>query len=95
MSAVASVALSARSAVVDRELHEGRIKPVDLLALLEEVKAVVVKSAAGRSTLRVGPSAKRLAELFHEAGFSHARIADELIIAAAQAGVPVEMDRCD
>jgi predicted dienelactone hydrolase len=92
MTAGASVALNARSAT---GLAASRRDRVDFLVLLEEIKAIVMKAAAARRTLRIGPDAKRLSELYQSAEFSRERIADELIIAAAHAGVPVEIDRSD
>ena len=96
MSAQLSAALIARSSVAPGNTNgTGAVDRVDRLLLLEEVKSVVMKAAAAGHTLRIGPHAKRLFESGQAAGFSQGRIADELIIAAAQAGVPVEIDRTE
>jgi hypothetical protein len=61
--------------------------------LLEEVRGEVAHAASAGRTLQIRPHAKRLLAAFEDIG-SQRRIADELIIEAAQAGVPVEIDRC-
>jgi hypothetical protein len=63
------------------------------LLLRDEVGSIVRSAAASGETLRLGPHVKRLREQFALAGLPHGTIADELILSAAQVGVPVELTR--
>jgi hypothetical protein len=63
-----------------------------LLRLIEDVEEIVTKTAARGGMLRIGPHAERLRMAHAAKGLSHKSIADELIGAAARAGIPVEMD---
>jgi hypothetical protein len=65
---------------------------IEYLLLLEEVRGVVGKFAADGGTLRIGAHAKRLRTQFEGSGIPQGVIADELLLTAAQAGVPVEID---
>jgi hypothetical protein len=68
-----------------------RVVEVDL-PLLEQVRSIVSEAAAIGGTLRIGPHAKRLSESYGSSGISQKNISDELLMVAAQAGVPVEID---
>jgi hypothetical protein len=61
--------------------------------LMEEIARIVAEAKATNSTLRVGPEAKRLDDTYPVSGFSRGRIIDELILAASNLGVSVEVDR--
>jgi hypothetical protein len=67
---------------------------VDLL-LLDQIDSIVQRAAAVGGTLQIAPHAKRLSASFGSAGLSQKSIADELMMIAAQAGVPVEIDHSD
>jgi hypothetical protein len=94
MSAGPSVAVRP-NALHGGSIGAGFIERIDNFMLLEEVKKVVQRAAAVGHTLQIAPHAKRLLQAFYHPAISHRRIADELIIEAIQAGVPVEIDRCD
>jgi hypothetical protein len=57
----------------------------------EEIRAIVADAISSHQVLQVGPHAKRLSATYPRSGFSQGRIADELILAASRAGVPVEI----
>ncbi len=61
------------------------------MRLNDQLHSVVAAAAASGEVLEVGPHAKRLASAFNEV--PRRAIADQLIMAAAQAGVPVEIDQ--
>jgi hypothetical protein len=61
--------------------------------LIEEVEQIVSRAAAVGGTLQIGRYAKRLQSSL--AGFSEKSIADELIRAAARAGIPIEISSGD
>jgi hypothetical protein len=62
------------------------------MLLVQEVKKIIADASSGGGTLQVGPHAKRLRSALEATGLSQRLIADELIRAAARAGIPVEMD---
>ena len=68
--------------------------PLQIL-LSEEVAEIVKRAAVSGGTLQVAPHARRLRLSEAGLGLSPRSIADELILAAARAGIPVEMDRAD
>lgn len=61
--------------------------------LIEEVEQIVSRAVAVGGTLHVGRHAKRLQSSL--AGFSEKSISDELIRAAARAGIPIEISSGD
>jgi len=65
------------------------------MLLSDQVEAIVRKAAVSGGTLQIRAHTRRLRCSHAGLGLSPRSIADELIIAAARAGIPVEMDRAD
>jgi hypothetical protein len=63
--------------------------------LLEEIASIVADAAATGAVLRAGDHAEHLRRAYPAAEYSLGHIMDELIMAAAKSGVPVEMSRLD
>ena len=61
--------------------------------ILDEIRLVVAEAIGSGDILWIGPHARRLLETHPGSGWSEGHIADELILAAANAGVPVEISR--
>ena len=80
------------------EMHEdsggsGQISDLmERLLLHEQLRSIVKEAAAAGGTLQIGPHAKRLSETQDGIGLTQRNIADELIMIAAQAGVPIEIN---
>jgi len=77
---------------MDQAFNDSSLPP---MPLIEEVEQIVTRAAATGGTFRVSRHAKQLQLSLSASGFSERRIADELIRAAARAGIPVEMGSCD
>ena len=69
------------------------VKPVSRMLLIEEVEEIIRKAALGGGILRIGGHVKRLGAV--HPGLTPKSIADELIGAAARAGIPIEMSGRD
>ena len=61
------------------------------MRLIDQLHSVVAAAAAFGGVLEIGQHAKRLASDLHD--FPQKTIADQLIMAAARAGVPIEIDQ--
>ena len=61
------------------------------LILIQEVEQIIERAVAAGGTLRIGPHVRRLGPSLAATGFSERNIADELIRAAAHAGIPIEI----
>jgi len=70
----------------------GGIYQGDVLLLAEEAMGLVTQAAASEAVLRISSQAKLLRQSPLALGFSTQAIADQLILAAAHAGVPIEID---
>jgi len=70
------------------------VRESETRSLIEEEIADIVRQAADRGELiRVGEHAKRLHDLYGPSGYSVGRIIDELILAATNEKIAVEIDR--
>ena len=69
--------------------------PVSQMLLIEEVEKIISKAALGGGILRIGGHVKRIGAVYEAAGLTPKCIADELIGAAARAGIPIEMSAAD
>jgi len=67
-----------------------REHPID-----KEIRLIVADAVSSGETLRMGMHVKRLEAAYGATGLSKARIENELILAAAHAGVPLEMNRAE
>ena len=61
--------------------------------ILDEIRTIVADAVAAGDILRVGPHARRLSATYPASGWSEGHIADELILAASAARVPLEISR--
>lgn len=77
---------------MDQSFNDNSLPPI---VLLEEVEQIITNAAATGGTFQVGRHAKRLRSSPAASGFSERSIADELIRAAARAGIPVEISSAD
>ena len=73
---------------MDQIFHDNSLSPI---LLIEEVEQIVIRAAEVGGILQVSPHAKRLRSSLAGSGFSEKRIANELIRAAARAGIPIEI----
>ena len=64
----------------------------EVLLLAEEAMGLVTQAAASETVLRMSSQTKLLSRSPFALGFSARAIADQLILAAAHAGVPIEID---
>jgi hypothetical protein len=60
--------------------------------IFDEIRAIVAEAIRGHSVLWVAPHVERLIKTYGTAGFSKGRIADEIILAASRAKVPVHIE---
>ena len=63
--------------------------------LREEISRIVEKAKADGEIVRTGEHSLRLLEAYPNANFPLGRTIDELTVAAAAAGLAVELDRSD
>lgn len=61
--------------------------------LRAEIDRIVSDAKMSGDTLRTGLHAGRLALMYSESNYSIGRIIEEIVVAAAEAGVPVEVGR--
>jgi hypothetical protein len=73
----------------------GGMESASRLLLIEEVERIISQAAAGGGILHIGRHAKQLGDAHKATGLSHKGIADELIGAAARAGIPIEISGAD
>jgi len=79
---------------MDEDTSGGATYQGDVLLLAEEAMGLVTQAAAASGTiLRMSSQAKRLSQSPLALGFSTQVIADQLLLAAAHAGVPIEIDK--
>jgi hypothetical protein len=60
--------------------------------IFDEIRAIVAEAIKGHSVLWVAPHVERLIKTYGTAGFSKGRIADEIILAASRAKIPVHIE---
>jgi hypothetical protein len=60
--------------------------------IFDEIRAIVADAIKTGTTLSIAPHVERLAKTYGTSGISKGRIADEIIIAATQASVPVRIE---
>ncbi len=68
----------------------GPAKPSSAFAVKSET--IVAAAVAEGDILRIAPHTKRLQNLSEATGLSEKSITDALILAAARAGIPIEID---
>jgi len=61
--------------------------------VFDEIRAIVAEAIKSKSVLKVSPHVERVAKTYGSTGLSKGRIADEIILAASHAKVPVEIGR--
>jgi hypothetical protein len=61
----------------------------------DEIRLIVADAIASGETLRMGSHVKRLAETYANGTISRQQIGNDLILAAARANVPLEMDQTE
>ena len=60
--------------------------------VIDEIRFIVAEAILSGEVLPIRAHVERLAQTYGTSGFSRGGIANELILAAARAQVPVEMD---
>jgi hypothetical protein len=60
--------------------------------LRSQIETIVAAAVAEGDILRIAPHTKRLQNLSEATGLSEKSITDALILAAARAGIPIEID---
>jgi hypothetical protein len=68
-------------------------KDVSSQLIHDEIHAIVADAVSSKQLLRVGPHVKRLRATYPGSKWSQRRIANELILVAVQARLPLEIDR--
>ncbi len=68
------------------------IADVHRALMRDEIQMIVAEAIAAGGTLSIGTHVDRLASIYPEAGRSRRSIADELILAATQERLPVEIE---
>jgi len=79
-----------RGSADDRESVSNR--QIDRQLLFEEIRMIVSDAITSREILRIGKHANRLQQAYPAGGLSHRGIANEIILAASLAKVPLEID---
>jgi hypothetical protein len=77
---------------MDKDTGGGANHQGDVLLLAEEAKGLIAQAGASGAVVRMSSQAKVLSQSPLALGFSAEAIADQLILAAAHAGVPIEID---
>ena len=77
---------------MDEGTRSGADDQDDVLLLAEEAMGLVTRAGAAGRIVRMSSQAKLLSQSPLALGFSTRTIADQLILAAAHAGVPIEID---
>ena len=75
-----------------REILRSTIADVHRALMRDEIQMIVAEAIADGGTLSIGTHVERLATIYPEAGRSRRSIADELILAATQERLPVEIE---